>query len=317
MKKVLLVFALFLCACGGDGGGERNAAVNKPVTAATPVTAAKLPPDTELEKQFADIAKEAKGKVGAAVYVPETGQNASLNGGEKFAMQSVYKLPIAMAVMKQIDAGKYKPDQEIEITKEDFVAKGQASALRDENPDGTKVMLWKLMEYAISKSDGTASDVLLRLAGGPAEVQRYLDGVGLTDIYVKNSEKEFAQDWQTQYANSATPDAAIRLLEELRSGRSIETERSKLLRDFMNESLTGPNRLRGPFDDNTYIAHKTGTSGTRNGITAATNDIGIIQMPNGKFLLIAVFVGDSPADEKTRDGVIAKIAKATWDRWGM
>ena len=31
---------------------------------------------------------------------------------------------------------------------------------------------------------------------------------------------------------------------------------------------------------------------------------------------IAVFVSDSPADEKTREAVIAKIAKACWDRWG-
>ena len=65
----------------------------------------------------------------------------------------------------------------------------------------------------------------------------------------------------------------------------------------------------------TIVAHKTGTGGTQNGITGATNDIGIITMPNGKHLAIAVFVSDSPADEKTREAVIAKIAKACWDRW--
>ena len=64
-----------------------------------------------------------------------------------------------------------------------------------------------------------------------------------------------------------------------------------------------------------FVAHKTGTSGSRNGITAATNDIGIITLPNGKHLAIAVFVSDSPADEKTREEVIAKITKAAWDKW--
>ena len=53
----------------------------------------------------------------------------------------------------------------------------------------------------------------------------------------------------------------------------------------------------------------------RNAITAATNDIGIINLPNGKQVAIAVFVSDSPADERTREAVIAKIAKAAWDRW--
>jgi len=52
------------------------------------------------------------------------------------------------------------------------------------------------------------------------------------------------------------------------------------------------------------------------GITAATNDIGIITLPNGRHLAIAVFVSDSPTDEVTREGVIARIAKAIWDKLG-
>jgi beta-lactamase class A len=61
------------------------------------------------------------------------------------------------------------------------------------------------------------------------------------------------------------------------------------------------------------VAHKTGTAGSHKAITAATNDIGIITLPNGTHLAIAVFVSDSAADEATREGVIAKIAKAVLD----
>jgi hypothetical protein len=32
-------------------------------------------------------------------------------------------------------------------------------------------------------------------------------------------------------------------------------------------------------------------------------------------MLIAVFVGDAKADEKTRESVIARISKAAWDRF--
>jgi beta-lactamase class A len=38
-------------------------------------------------------------------------------------------------------------------------------------------------------------------------------------------------------------------------------------------------------------------------------------MPNGKHLAIAIFVSDSPADEKLREETIAKIAKTVWDKW--
>ena len=89
----------------------------------------------------------------------------------------------------------------------------------------------------------------------------------------------------------------------------------QLLLKFMAESNPGQKRLKGELPTNTYVAHKTGTGGSQNGITGATNDIGIIKLPNGKNIAIAVFVSDSPADEKVREGVIAKVAKAVWDRW--
>lgn len=321
MKHSIVLLALFLSACGGSATNQNSATTSEtPIvgTTATPIAtpAAKPPADTELENQLAEIAKEAKGKVGVAAEVLETGENASLNGGEKFAMQSVYKVPISMAVMKQVTDGKFKPDQEVEITKEDFVSIGQRSLIRDQFPEGTKMPLWHVIEYAIGESDGTASDVLLKLAGGPAEVQNYIDSIGVKDMYVRNSEKDFAKDWKTQYESSSTPKAAIALLTELKNGFSLEKERGKLIMDFMNESRPGLNRLRGQLPENAYVAHKTGTSGTRNGITAATNDIGIITLPNGKNMVIAVFVGDSTADEKTREAVIAKIGKAVWDKWG-
>ncbi len=315
MKNGLIIFALFMSACGGAATNQ-NTAANTAAPSATPAFAAKQAPDTELEKQFAEIAKEAKGKVGVAAVVFETGENASLNSSERFPMQSVYKLPIAMAILKQVDQGKLSMDQQVDITKEDFVSPGQRSLIRDNNPNGTKMKLWQVVEAAVSESDGTASDVLLRVAGGAGEVQKYVGELGITDMSIKNTEKEFAKDAKLQYDNSSTPTAAMALLTELKEARSIPVEKISLIRDFMNESPTGPNRLRGLLPENTYVAHKTGTSGTDNGVTAATNDIGIILLPNGKYMAVAVFVSDSPADEKTRDAVIAKIAKAAWDKWG-
>ena len=73
------------------------------------------------------------------------------------------------------------------------------------------------------------------------------------------------------------------------------------------ESNTGPKRLKGLLPAGTIVAHKTGTGGTQKGITGATNDIGIISLPSGKKIAIAVFVSDSPADEKTREAAREKV----------
>ncbi len=63
------------------------------------------------------------------------------------------------------------------------------------------------------------------------------------------------------------------------------------------------------------MAHKTGTSPTVNGVTVATNDVGLVTLPNGRHLAISVFVLDSGANNAVREKVILKVAKAAWDEW--
>src|SRR5712671_1882742 len=76
-----------------------------------------------LQNQLVQIASEARGKVGIAAMVLETGDTVSLNPRGHFPMQSVYKLPIGMAVMKQVDGGKVKLDQRVQVTTDNYVAR--------------------------------------------------------------------------------------------------------------------------------------------------------------------------------------------------
>ncbi len=65
----------------------------------------------------------------------------------------------------------------------------------------------------------------------------------------------------------------------------------------------------------TIIAHKTGTSGTneKSGIAAATNDIGIVFLPNGKHYFISVFIANSTENSETNEKIIADISILTWN----
>jgi beta-lactamase class A len=267
-----------------------------------------------LQQEITAIAALAKGRVGVSALVLETGETvAALNSQDHFPMQSVYKLPISLTVMSQVDAGKIKLEQKVKIAKEDYVGSAAHSPIRDKYPNGTELAVNELLQFALSESDGTASDVLMKLAGGPAAVQAYLTELGIKDLIVLDTEQSFTQDHSLQYRNFATPNAAVALLRALYGHRGLSESGQALVLKFMTESTTGPKRLKGLLPTGTNVAHKTGTSGTEKGITAATNDIGIITLPNGKHLAIAVFVSDSPADEATRESTIAKIAKAVWD----
>jgi len=268
-----------------------------------------------LRVQMEKISVDAKGHVGAAVMVLETGASADLRGGEHFPMHSVYKLPIAMAVLRRVDRGELKLDQTVKVEKSDFVREGMYSPVRDKNPNGAQLTIAELLRYAVSESDGTASDVLLGLAGGARGVMAFLNEIKVTGINVVNSEKEIGRDWQTQYENWATPSGAVELLAALQARRWLSAESQALVLKLLTESLPGAKRLKGQLPAGTIVAHKTGTGGEREGITSATNDIGIITLPDGRHLAVAVFVSDSKADEATREAVIARIAKAAWD-WG-
>jgi beta-lactamase class A len=275
-----------------------------------------LKPDAELQKQIEAIAAGSKGRVGIAALVVETGDSVSINADQRFPMQSVYKLPIAMAVLSTVDAEKFALDEQIGISAEDMVGPAQRSPIRDKFREGGSLTVAELIRFAVSESDGTASDVLLRILGGAAEVQIYLAAIGIRDLEVISTEKELGSDRQAQHANFATPNAAIMLLLCLHEGNGISPDNRQLLLKYLTVSETGPKRLKGLLPAGSAVAHKTGTSQTENGITPATNDIGIITLPNGRHAAVAVFVADSTADEKTREAVIARTAKAVWDRWG-
>jgi beta-lactamase class A len=271
----------------------------------------------ELYNRIEEISRTAQGRVGVALTVLETGESVSLNGDQRFPMQSVYKFPIGMAVLAQVDQGKLKLEQRIRVEKSDFVSEPQHSPIRDDNPQGVELTLAQLLKYMVSESDGTACDVLLKLVGGPEVVMNYFRVLGINGINVVNTENEIGQDKSVQYRNWATPEAMIVLLRALHEGRGLSKSSQKLLLRLMTETPTGLRRIKGMLPDGTVVAHKTGTSRTVNRVTAATNDVGLVTLPNRQHLAIAIFVSDSTADDAAREEVIAKVARAAWDKWSQ
>jgi beta-lactamase class A len=83
----------------------------------------------------------------------------------------------------------------------------------------------------------------------------------------------------------------------------------------MTDAETGHRRLRRGLPTGATLAHKTGTGGVQDGVTSATNDIGIITLPDGRHILIAVYIENSSADAWTRNQVMTDIAKAVCQRW--
>ncbi|MFZ6657988.1 class A beta-lactamase [Undibacterium sp. TJN19] len=262
------------------------------------------------------IAQDSGGKLGASLLVIETGQSLWVNPDAAFPMQSVYKLPIVMAALAAVDHNKFKLEQKILVKHEELLTGEQHSPLRDAHPEGNfKITVEDLMRYAITESDSSASDVLLRLLGGPASVMHYLDQLGIHGMQVLDTEKEIDKSWNVQYRNTSTPKAMINLLQALHQGKALKPASQALLIKWMSETKTGQSRIKGMLPAGTPVAHKTGTSSSLNGLTAAHNDVGIVTLPNGHHMAVAIFLYESTAPEVSRDLSIAKITRVGWDAW--
>jgi len=269
-----------------------------------------------LRQEIGRIAATASGTVGAAIVLLETGERVEFNAARPFPMQSVYKLPIAMAVLDQVERKTITLTEKVTLTARDMAGVRFHSPLRDRYPEGgVDVSVRDLIRAAIVDSDGVASDVLYKLAGGGPRVTAYLRGIGIRDMAVVATEREMSNDEQVQYRNYATPCAAVELLRALDGGRGVSPAARELLLKDLTDSVPGPKRIKGQLPPATAVAHKTGTDGTRNGLTRATNDIGIITLPDGRRLALAVFVKDSTADETTRERTIATAARLAFDAW--
>jgi len=270
----------------------------------------------ELSQRFESLVRDAPGRIGARAELIETAESAGLHDEERFPMQSVYKLPIAMAVLDQVERRTLTLTQKIYIGPKDLVPSGAHSPIRDAHPQGgIEMSLQELIRAAIVDSDGTASDVLFHVGGGASRLTAYLRGIGIRNITIATTEAQMASDPMAQYRNYATPRDAVLLLRAIDAGRGVSPAARTMLLDYMTQTPVGPRRLRGLLPSGTMVAHKTGTDGTKNGLTRATNDIGIVTLPDGRHVAIALFVKDSTATAEVREGSIAKIARAAWDHW--
>ncbi len=282
-------------------------------TAAT--TAAERAPLDSLQSRIARAAAPAGGRVGVSAALLGTGESVTLAPDERFPMQSVFKLPLAMTVLDAVDRGALRLDQPVRVTPADFVSERQHSPIRDENPEGVTLPLADLLRAAASGSDGTAADMLLGLVGGPDAVTAYVRRLGVDGLTVAVTEKDMGRDAEAQYRNWATPAGAAAVLQALDEGRGLTAESRQHLLWLLTETPTGPNRIRGRLPEGTAVAHKTGSSRTVDGVTAATNDVGIVTLPDGRRVAVAVFVSGSAADDATRERVIADVARAAYDFW--
>ena len=267
---------------------------------------------TTLQEKMRAIAAKAKGQVSVACSLPGSRLNCDLNPNAHPPMQSVFKLPLAIFLLRRIEQGAFTLDQPVRFLAEDRILPRAYSPLSDKYPEGNvDVPMRELLRLAVSLSDNVAADVLLRISGGPKATNDYIAGLGVRGFELRDNENTLHHDVSSQYRNWFEPAGAVELLRRISDRSPLSREHTQLLLGWMETSRAA--RLKAGLPESVRVFHKAGTSDVDNGLAHATNDIGLIELPDGRRLAIAVFVTDSRADEATRERVIAEIGRAAYD----
>lgn len=263
-----------------------------------------------LKKEIKNIIGHQKVKLGFAFYDASSGKTISINGNDKFPMQSVFKFPIGAALLECINQGEFSLTDTVNIVKADLSPE-LWSPIRERWPNGVQLPLSEVLTYMIAYSDNSATDFLIHKIGGIQRVQLIVNNLGAKKINIRNTEKEIQARWSIQFENWTTPEAMIHFLRLMNDGKLLNHESSYVLWNIMTKTSTGS--IRKLIPSNTTIAHKTGYSGTNNGIIAAQNDVGIIEFEDGRRVAYAIFLTDSSIGADAGYEIIAQIGKAIWD----
>lgn len=310
---------------------------------ASPLVAAGAGPVdvTVLQQKLTAIPQGFDGRVGACV---QTGAGmACVRGEERFPLQSVMKLVVAFAVLDAVDHRGWRLDGPVDVHRRDLSLYVQPLA-RLVGPSGFRTTIGDLVRRAVIDSDSAAVDILMGRLGGPIAVGAALQGRGIDGVRVDRDERHLQTEivgltWRPEYVDpavleraiaavpgaqrerayaayradprdTATPRGMTEFLFALAQGKLLSGASTAFLLHAMRECVTFPDRLKAGAAPGWQVAHKTGTSGSWKGLTAATNDVGILTAPDGTMRAVSVFVADSRATSAERAAIISRVAAA-------
>lgn len=297
-----------------------------------------------LRSEIDRLSSIARGKVGVGVIHLESGRELFVNGAEPFPMASTFKVPVAVQLLSRVDRGAVRLDSMVALAPGDLhPGSGTLSNLFDD--PGVSLSVRNLLELMLLISDNSATDLVLKAAGGGPEVNRRLAALGVSGISVDRPTIRLIADaigvkdlgpessWTlkgfTEKARAVTPEEAraaeavfnadrrdtstpegmARLLQKVWRREALSAPMTDLLLDIMLRCETGLARIKGLLPPGVPVMHKTGTLNL-----GVANDVGIITLPEGAgHVVLTVFVKESRADAATQERTIAQVARAVYD----
>ncbi|MBC7769295.1 MAG: class A beta-lactamase [Phycisphaerales bacterium] len=238
-------------------------------------------------------------RLGVAALSAGTGDRINYRADERFAMASTFKWLLAAAALERLEH-----DRLISYSQGDLVMHSPVTG----EHIAAGMTVWQLAEAAVTVSDNTAANLLLRQLDGPEGftvwLRQNVDAVTRLDRW----ETELNENTPGDERDTTTPLAQVEALNRLLVGDSLRRSNRETMRAWMIASQTGLQRIRAGLPSDWRVGDKTGT-----GMNGSVNDVAIAWAPKGEAILIAVYQDGGDADSDTRNAVHREIGALVAD----
>jgi beta-lactamase class A len=241
------------------------------------------------------------GRLGFCAIDTASGRRIASRADERFAMASTFKLPLAAAVLAEVDRGRRRLDEVIPFAAADLLE--YAPYVRA-HPEARALPIAGLAEAAVVLSDNTAANLLLPIVGGPAGLTRFARAQGDTVTRLDRNEPELNSNLPGDIRDTTTPVAMASLLRRLLTGPALTPASRARLIGWMVACKTGKTRLRAGLPPGWSAGDKTGT-----GMRGGTGDVAILWPPARPPIVVACYIDAAEAADAVRDAACAAVAR--------
>ena len=287
-----------------------------------------------LREQVSALGRGFNGIAGISVVSLSEGWQLDYNATRLFPQQSCSKLWVAITTMDAVDKGRVRLDDRVTLGRSDLTLFHQPISAKIMG-GGHTTTLGTLLFTAITESDNTANDKLMRSIGGPEAVRNMIEAKGLGSIRFYDGERALQSKiagliWSQSYSigdafykargalpmsvrrssferyvsdpyDGAAPHAVALALARLKKGELLSPASTTRLLSTMASTKTGGLRVRAALKPGWKWSHKTGTGQNFQGRVGGINDIGILTAPDGASYTMAIMTIPNKSDGAAQD----------------
>lgn len=261
--------------------------------------------DQDLTARIVHMIDASEADVGVFAQSLDTGETVEIGADESYPMLSTFKVYAVAAFLDRFGTGAALDDT-VTIAEPDLV---DNSPVTSENV-GRRMSYRDLAIAALTRSDNTAGNLLLRKIGGPAAIGDFASRVGDSASRLDRWEVELNEATPGDERDSTTARGLAAGYRAVLDGDVLTPEARELLVGWMGDTETSDKLSRAELPEGWTTADESG-----GGYYGTRNTAGLVLGPEGQRILLVVLSRDGKdrRDAPYAEQLISDIAAETTD----